>query len=159
MIAWIKQLVGVRKSDPRVSVVARADHVELSSTHLVIGLRIDWGNHTKVAIPVKEILLRIYLGGLKHEPLRFYPLERFARVETQRALKKTPVRPFTLPAEEVFSEQIRFLSQEVLDIRPGSYTVEIEVKDTNDVSYTNQLSISLPSKIKYRRSEEWQKDE
>ena len=100
----------------------------------------------------------MYLHGQNQEPLQFYPLERFERVLGQRALQKTPVRPFTLPSKEIYSEHIRFLSQEVLDIPPGNYSVDVHIKDTSNTSYTNRTKIQLASKIKYRRSEEWQED-
>ena len=41
----------------------------------------------------------------------------------------------------------------------GSYTVDIQIKDTGDVSYTNRATIRLANKIKYRRSEEWQEED
>jgi hypothetical protein len=136
--------------------VATADHVELTATHLVMGLQIGWHNRTDNPIPIKEIQMRVAMRGRSEEPLRFYPLERFVRIPTQRALQKTPVRPFVLPSHETYTEQIRFISQEVLDIPPGNYTVEVQITDTSDTRYSSQTKIQVPSKIKYRRSEEWQ---
>lgn len=124
-----------------------------------MGLRLDWLNQTDHAIPVKEIQMKVYLDGRKKEPLQFYPLERFARVFTQRALQKTPVKPFALPSKETHTEQIRFISQEVLDIPAGNYAVTIQFKDTSDISYTNRIALGVQSKMKYRRSEEWQEGE
>ena len=123
-----------------------------------MGLQIGWTNRTDNPIPIKEIQVRLYPHGRNKEPLRFYPLERFARVIGKMALQKTPVRPFTLPPKETYAEQIRFLSQEVLDIPPGNYTIEVQITDTSDTSYTNRTTIQVRSKIKYRRSEEWQED-
>jgi len=158
MIAWIQQLIGGSPTNRKVSLVVTADHVELTSTHLVMGLQIGWTNRTDNPIPIKEIQVRLYPHGRNKEPLRFYPLERFARVIGKMALQKTPVRPFTLPPKETYAEQIRFLSQEVLDIPPGNYTIEVQITDTSDTSYTNRTTIQVRSKIKYRRSEEWQED-
>jgi len=45
------------------------DHVELSSAHLVLGLKIDWRNETDDPIPIKEILVSVGLGGRAEEPL------------------------------------------------------------------------------------------
>ena len=155
MINWIKQLVG----DRRVLLEATADHVELTSSHLVMGLQLAWQNQTDHPIPIKEIQVRVYLHGRKKDPLRFYPLERFERVPTHQALQKTPVRPFTLPSKETYTERIRFISQEVLDIPAGNYTAVIQVKDTSDISYTNRITLQVQTKIKYRRSEEWPEEE
>lgn len=138
--------------------VATADHVELTPTHLVMGLLIGWHNGTDNPISIQEIQVRVDMRGRNDEPLRFYPLECFARVIGRRAIQKTPIKPFTLPVNETHTEQIRFISQEVLDIPPGNYTVEIQIQDTSETSYTNQTKIQVPSKIKYRRSEEWQEE-
>ena len=134
---------------------ATADHVELSSTRLVMGLQIGWINETDNPIPIKTIKMRLYLRGTKNEPLRFYPLERFARVVGEQSLQKTPVFAFTLPPKEIHAEQIRFLSPGVLDIPAGNYTVEIQITDTSNTSYTNRTTLQVESKIKYRQSEEW----
>jgi len=77
---WIKQLIGGWEENRKVSMAATVDHVELSSAHLVVGLEIDFQNKTDDPIPIKEIRVRVYMGGRREEPLRFYPLERFERV-------------------------------------------------------------------------------
>src|SRR5271167_3025671 len=122
---WIKKLFGGSGSSRKLSMAAKVDHVELTATHLVIGLAIDWQNPTPDPIPVKEVQVVVYINGRNEEPLRFYPLERFARVITHRAIQKSPIRPFTLPPKETYGEQIRFISQEILDIPPGSYAVDV----------------------------------
>jgi len=136
-----------------------ADHVELTPTHLIIGLQIEWYNQTDQPIPVKELQAWLYLHGRNKDPLRIYPLERFARVPNQRALQKTPLRPFSLPAKETYADQIRFISQEILDIPAGSYSAVIQIIDTSDVIYKNQITLQLVTKIKYRKDEDWQLDE
>lgn len=148
-------MIGAR----RVSLAATTDHVELTSSHLVMGLQLDWHNRTDNPISVKEIQVKVSLHGPNKEPVQFYPLERFAHDPYRRALQKTPVRPFTLPPHETYTEQIRFISQEVLDIPAGNYAVTIQIKDTSDASYTNRITLQVRNKIKYRRSEEWQKEE
>jgi len=99
--------------------------------------------------------VRVYMDGRYKEPLRFYPLERFAHAEFQRAMQKKPLRAFTLPPEETHTQQIRFLSQQVLDIPQGKYRLEVHLKGTDDVSYVNPTTIQVTGKSKYRRSEEW----
>ena len=157
MIAWIKQLIADLGSR-ELSLVATADHLELTATHLVLGLKLDWRNQTDISAPIKEVQVMMYLHGQNKEPLRFYPLERFERVFGQRALQKTPIGPFTLPPKEIHSEHIRFLSQEVLDIPPGNYVIDVYIEDASEASYTNRTKIQLTGKMKYRRSEEWQED-
>jgi hypothetical protein len=157
VIDWIKQLIAGSGSR-ELSLIVTADHVELTATHLVLGLKLDWRNRTNTPIPIKEVQVMMYLHGQNKEPLRFYPLERFERVLGQRALQKTPVRPFTLPPKEIYTEHLRFLSQEVLDIPPGNYGVDVHLKDISNISYTSRTKIQLASKIKYRRSEEWHED-
>jgi hypothetical protein len=152
---WLKQLIGDLRSNRHLSLAAKAEHVELTSTHLVLGLKIEWLNKTDTAISVKEFHIRVYILGLMKEPLQFFPLERFERVLTHRAIQKKPVRPFSLPPGQVYSDQIRFISQAVQDIEPGKYTVDFVTKDANDVTYTNRLEIELTSKQKYRHSEDW----
>jgi len=151
---WIKQWLGSEK----VSLDVIVDHVELTSTHLVVGLQMGWTNRTDKPIPIKEIQVKLYLHGKRSEPLGLYPLERFTRVPNQRGFHKTPMRPLTLPVKEIHVEQIRFISQEVLDLPVGKYPLEVIITDTSDISYTNQISILVESAIKYRLSEEWQLD-
>jgi hypothetical protein len=124
-----------------------------------MGLRLEWHNRTDQPIPIKEIQVKMYLRGRKKDPLRFYPLERFARVTSQRGLQKSPVRPFTLPSHAAYTEQIRFISQEILDLPAGNYDVVVQIKDTSDSSYSNGITLPVQGKIKYRRSEEWQETE
>lgn len=154
-ISEVKELIENWRAGRKISMVATADHVELTDTHLVMGLNLDWCNQTEDPIPVKEIQVMVYMHGKGEAPLRFYPLERFARVPTQKVLKKTPVRPFTLSPQEIHTEHLRFISQEVLNIAPGNYTVDVHLIDTSETSYTNRTKIHLESRIKYRRSEEW----
>jgi len=158
VINWIEHLIGGWGTNRKLTLVVKVDHIELTSTHLIIGLQIDWHNQTDQPIPVKEVQVRVYLDGRKGEPLRFYPLERFVRAPSERAFQKKPVRPFTLPSKKVFTEQLRFLSQEVLDIPAGDYGVEIEIKDISDISHTCRTHIQLETKKKYRRDEEWHQD-
>jgi hypothetical protein len=155
MIALFRHLIGGSSTNGKLSLALTVDHVELSETHLVLGLGIDWHNRTDDPMPIKEVQIRVYVEGRHKEPLRFYPLERFARVMALRALEKKPVRPFVLPPDEIHTEQIRFISQAIIDIPPGSYVVEVETKDSSDAVYINKSKIHLESKLKYRRSEEW----
>ena len=153
---WIKQLFGGWREKRQVSMSAKLDHVELSEAHLVLGLEIDWGNKTNEPIPIKEIKVKIHLDGRGGEPLRFYPLDRFGRVLNKARILKMPVRPLTLPAGEVHTEHLRFISQEVVDIPVGGYAVDIELTDTSNNSYASRTKIRVENGIKYRRSEEWQ---
>jgi hypothetical protein len=154
MYSFLK-IFGVLGDSRNVSSAAVVDHVELSPSHLVVGLDIDWRNETNGPLPVKEIQMRLYLSGRGGEPLRFYPLERFEHVLTQRAIQKTPVRPFTLPPCEIHNEQIRFISQEICDISPGTYAVDFQITDTSNASYNSRLKIQVEKKAIYRRSKEW----
>jgi hypothetical protein len=141
-----------------IDLSASAEHVELTADHLVIGMVLSWHNRTAAPISIKDMQLHVALPGRGKEPLRFYPLERFERVPQQRALIRKPVRPFTIPAHQEYAEQVRFISQEVLDIPAGRYGAAIEVKDIGDVCYTNEFTLRVDSQIRYRRSEEWEHD-
>ena len=88
---WIRRLIGVWGEKRRVSMAAMVDHVELSSTHLVMGLKIDWRNETGHPISIKDIQMRIHQAGPGREPLRFYPLERFGRVLNKTRILKSPL--------------------------------------------------------------------
>jgi hypothetical protein len=155
VLAWIKQLTSGSGASRRLAAEAKIDHVELTETHLVLGITIAWNNQTDSPIPVKEIQVALYLHKRSKEPLRFYPLERFVRVPPHRGFEKAPLRPFTLSSKETHTEYIRFLSQEVLDIEPGDYTIDIQLKDTSEVSYSSRVMVHVEGKVKYRRSEEW----
>lgn len=156
MLDFIQQLIGGAEASDKLSVAVTVDHVELSSTHLVLGLKIDWRNRTDDPIRIQDVGVQVYLSGRNREPLRFFPLERFARVLNKREIQKTPVRPFTLPPDEIHSEQMRFISQEVVDIPAGNYAMDVQVMDTENISYANRVKFPVEGRVKYRRSEEWQ---
>jgi hypothetical protein len=153
MIAWLKTMFG-GTNDP-VSLAAEADHVELSDQHLVVGLHLGWQNNTDVAIPVRGLQVMAYLEGRKREPLCLFPLERFSRPADRRAILKSPLEPFDLPPHEVHIEDVRFISKDVLDLPAGTYPIDIQIADTNDVCYTSHAKIHVVSAIKHRHSEEW----
>ena len=155
---WIKELIGSWGKTRKVSMAATVDHVELSSTHLVVGLGIDFHNKTDEPIPVKEIRMIAYINGRRAEPLRFYPLERFERAMNNNRISKKNVRPFTLPPHEIHTEQLRFISQEVVDISPGGYAINVELTDTSSASYKSRVKIRVDKSIKYRRDEAWQEN-
>jgi hypothetical protein len=159
VIAWLKKLLGGPGLSRKISLSAKPDHVELSPAHLVIGLVLTWRNRTSESIKMKKIQVVCYLHGRKKDPLLFYPLERFERVIGHRALQMTPLSPFRLPVKKPYSEQMRFICQEVLDIPPGTYVTDVQVVDTDDKSYTNRVKLRLTAKMKYRTSEEWQESE
>ena len=96
MIALMKTLFGGSGLSGELSLAVTVDHVELSATHLILGLKVDWYNPTGAPIPIKEIQVRVYMDGRYKEPLRFYPLERFAHVDFQRAIQKKPLRALSL---------------------------------------------------------------
>lgn len=148
-------LIEKLRTKGKLTLVVAVDHVELTDTHLIIGFKMEWGNRTDDAIAIKDIQVQVFLHGRDREPLQFYPLERFARIIGQRAIQKTPISAFTVPAGEVHVEQLRFISQEILDIPAGKYTMDVQVEDAGDNHHTNRALIELQSKTKYRRSEEW----
>ena len=156
MINWIEHLIGGPSMSRRLRIDAVTDHIELTPSHLVIGLKLDWRNRTREAITIKD--LRVKLFRPDDAPLMLYPLERFEhlpRIRAKKPLKKTPLSPFTLPPHITYTEQIRFLSQEALDIAPGEYTAEIQIEDSNNHSYTQETQLELESRLKYCINDEW----
>jgi hypothetical protein len=143
----------------KVAVDVVTDHVELTSAHLVLGLQLQWNNRTANSIPVKDIQLKVYVRGEKKDALNFYPLERFERSAVRKAIVKSPIRPFTIPAHEARTEQIRFISQEVLDIEKGSYAAALQVTDVNEAVYEYKVRVRVRNEQKYRHTEEWERDE
>jgi hypothetical protein len=156
MFALIQQLIGGSGTGEKLDLAVTVDHVELSTKHLVLGLKLDWLNRTSDSIRIQDVGVMVYLDGRKKEPLRFFPLERFARAQIKREIQKTAIRPFTLPPDAIYTEQIRFISQEVLDIPPGTYAMDVQLMDTDNTSYLNRVKFPVEGKVKYRRSEEWQ---
>jgi hypothetical protein len=155
MFALLQQLIGGSGTGDKLDLAVTVDHVELSNTHLVLGLKLDWHNQTDAPIRIQDVGVMVYLNGRNKEPLRFFPLERFARGLTKREIQKTAIRPFTLPPDEIHTEQIRFISQEVRDIPPGNYGMDVQLTDTENTSYSNRVKFPVESRVKYRHSEEW----
>ncbi len=139
----------------RVHVLAKVDHVEIGASHLVLGLNVGWHNTTTDPIAIIEIQVMLYRRNDEELLLHLLPLERFARVIGVRAIDRTPLSQFDLPPKETHTENIRFISHARFDIPPGTYIVDIQVRDTNHNSYTRRTKIDIENKMKYRLSEEW----
>ena len=143
----------------KVALGVTTDHVELTSVHLVLGLQLQWENRTEESIPVKDIQLALDVHGPKKEYLHFYPLERFERSSHRNAIEKSPMRPFTIPGQGARTENIRFISQEVLDLDKGSYAGILHVTDVNEAAHDYKVHVRVRNEHKYRHTEEWERDE
>jgi len=141
------------RTNRKLTTAATADHIELSATHLVLGLKIDWINRTLHSITIKDIQVAVSLSNRNEEPLRFYPLERFGRSHTGRGYQTTPLCTFTLPSQQNHTEHLRFISQQVLDIPAGNYSVEFFLKDIEDILYNCGANLQIENEIKHRQSE------
>ena len=162
MTFWINQhLVSTKeainqwRTNRNVNVTVIADHIEQGISHLVLGLDVGWQNKTAEPITVIEIQVIFYDRKTDAVLLRLLPLERFDRSKPGRAFEKKPLGEFALPPGEIHTEHIRFLSQENVELQPGSYTLDIQVRDTNHHSYTRRTKIELEGRIKYRTTEDW----
>ncbi len=162
MLPWINEQLSETKEHIRqwrmsrnVSVMATVDHVEIGSSHIVLGLNVSWENKTNHPITVIEIQVMIYRRRDDELLLRLLPLERFARIDIKRTLEKPPLSHFTLKPKEIHTEQIRFLSHGNFDIPPGNYTIDILIRDTKHNSYTRRTKIQVENRAKYRLTEDW----
>ena len=159
MFDFITSLSEKWQSGRKLAVEATVDHVELTSYQMVLGLQIHWFNRSEDPLWVKDIVVKLYLQKRDKEPFRLYPLERFERLQTGPGFDKLPLSAFTLPANELYTERIRFISQQLLDIAPGVYRVEIEIKDRSDAIHLGKTEIQVESRRKYRKSEAWTNEE
>ena len=91
--------------------------------------------------------------------LLFYPLEGFRHATSRKAIRKSPIRSFTIPCDDVHTEQLRFISQKVLDLGQGSYAGTLHVTDANDAVYESKIRVRVQKELKFRRTEEWERDE
>jgi len=97
----------------------------------------------------------LYKKGQEEVLLNLLPLERFGRLDIQRTLLKTPLSQFKLRPKEIHSERIRFISHQSLEIAPGIYTIEIQIRDSNNISYTRRTKIEIETRMKYRLADDW----
>jgi hypothetical protein len=148
---WVKQLFGGNR---KVSMAATVEHVELTSSHLYLGLTFEWLNETRNPILIREIRLWLYLNGRGEDPLRFHPLERFAHVIGHLGIQKSPLSPFKLPVKQVYTDSLRFICQDVRDLPVDTYAAEIEAKDDDGNSYLTRTHLVVENSMKYRRSDE-----
>ena len=147
---WLKRLFGTK-----VTAQAIADHLELTDTSTVLGLRVNWYNLTGAAIFINDLQLRLYPEGRNAEPHSFGPLERFTRVSGQRTFQKELFTWSMLPPGETHVDEIRFLLEQPVDLPPGKYRVEIEITDLENTQYKLRTDVLIEAKIKFRQTEEW----
>ncbi len=162
MLPWINEQINETKQDlhlwrlsRRVTASASVDHIELASNHIILGLKVAWENKTNDPITIIEIQVMVYQRKDDELLLRLLPLERFARIDIKKTLEKPPLSQITLQPKKIHTEQIRFLSHGNFDIPPGTYTVDILIKDTNHNNYTRRTKIEVENKMKYRLTEDW----
>jgi len=163
MTSWInqhlvetKELIQQWRINRTVSALATIDHVEVGSSHIILGLDIGWENLTEKPIVIVEIQVAIFRRNAHDVLVRLLPLERFGRKDIQRNLIKMPLHQFTLRSHLVHTEHIRFISHGHLNLTPGTYIADIQIRDTHHTSYTRRTKLVLENKMKYRLSEEWQ---
>ncbi len=163
MVSWInqhliegKELIEQWRINRTVNVLAVVDHIEIAATHVILGLDIGWENRTENPIVIIEIQVAIYKPKEQEELLRLLPLERFGRKDIQRNLLKKPLHQFTLRPYEVHTEHIRFISHGHLNLAPGTYLADIQIRDTHHTSYTRRTKLVMENRMKYRLTEEWQ---
>jgi len=162
MLPWINEQVAETKErlqqwrmSRNINVLATVDHVEMASTHVVLGLNIGWENKTLEPITIMEIQVMVYKKKEDELLLRLLPLERFARTDILRTFQRTPLSQFDLPPKAIHTEHIRFLSHGNADVPVGTYTTDIHVTDTNHNIYVRRTHIQVENKMKYRLTEDW----
>lgn len=162
MLPWINEHLNETKErlhqwriSRHVNVLATVDHVELASTHIILGLNVGWENRTDHPITIIEIQVMVYKRKQDELLLRLLPLERFARIDIKKTLEKPPLSQITLPPHEIRTEHIRFLSHGSMDIPPGTYTTDIQIRDADQNTYSRRTKILVENKMKYRLTEDW----
>jgi hypothetical protein len=162
MLPWINEQLNETKEQihkwrlsRNVNVLATVDHIELASSHIILGLNVAWENKTNDPIAIIEIQVMVYKRRDEELLLRLLPLERFGRPDIKRTLEKSPLSQITLPPREIHTEHIRFLSYGNFDLPPGTYTTDILIRDTNHNTYTRRTKIDVENKMKYRLTEDW----
>jgi hypothetical protein len=162
MLPWIneqlqetKQSIHLWRMSRNVNVLAEVDHVELASTHTILGLHIGWENKSKEPITVMEIQVMVYKRRDDEVMLRLLPLERFKRRDIQRTLDKTALSQFTIQPGEVHAENIRFLSHGETDVPVGTYTTDVLITDTDHNHYSRRIKLNVETRMKFRLEEDW----
>jgi len=150
-----KERIAQWRNNRTVNVHATVDHVELAGTHTILGLVVGWENLNPAPITIAEIQVVLYQKGQEEILLQMLPLERFGRLDIHRTLLKTPLSQFNLMPKELHTERIRFISHVSRDVQVGVYTVEIQIRDTNHVSYTRRTKIEIENRMKYRLTDDW----
>lgn len=150
-----KELIQQWRMNRNVNVLVKPDHVEIASSHLVLGLHVGWENRTTTPIKVLEIQVMLYKPNELDPFAHLLPLERFERNDISRAFQKTPLSQFVLPPKTIHSENIRFITHQSMDIPSGMYTMDVQIRDISNHTYTRRTKIQIDSKIKYRLADDW----
>ena len=151
-----KELVHNWRANREIDLGATVDHIELGDAHLTLGLNLAWHNKTHAPIEITDIQLRLYMSKFDDHPVRLYPNGRFAKIPGQKMFNKLPnVGSFVLEPDATHVEHLRFLTRAMLEIKEGNYRVEVLLHDARGLSYKQQATVALETKLKYRVSQEW----
>ena len=161
MLPWINEQIDETKQDihlwrmsRRITASVSVDHIELASNHIILGLEVAWENKSTDPISIIEIQVMVYKRRNNELLLRLLPLERFGRMDIKKTIEKRPLSQITLHPKKLHTEQIRFMSHGNVAIPPGTYTVDILIKDMKYNSYTRRTKIAVENNLKYRLTED-----
>ena len=139
----------------KIYVDASVDHIEMAEDYLILGLNLEWHNHTAESIDVREVQVKLLPKDRKKEPLPFLFQGHFARIPHQRVIKKSVgEKSFIAVAGKSHMEHIRFFTRDILSLDEGTYAVEIHASVPGG-TYVHEANIHVEARTRYRTSEAW----
>ena len=149
MIKTIASILAKRRT---LQAELELDHLELSSDSLIVGLQITWKNATEIPIEIHEVMLGLFHAGRAAPPLSLAYNGRFVRIPYQKTVTKIAgVSSFRVDAGESHVENLRFLTREILDLKEGTYSVELHTT-VDDGTYLHTFDLKIVDKLKCRLS-------
>ena len=147
MIKTIASLLSKRRT---LQAEMELDHVELSSDSLILGLQLTWKNATEAPVEIHEVAVSLFHQGKTVMPLPLAYNGRFVRIPYQKTVTKIAgVRSFHIDAGVSHTENLRFLTREILDLKEGAYPIELHTT-VNDGTYLHSFDLKVANTLKNR---------
>lgn len=149
MIKTIASLLAKRRT---LQVELELDHIELSADSLIVGLQLTWKNATDMPVEIREVSLNLFHQGKTGTPLPLAYNGRFVRIPYQKTVTKIAgLNSIQIHAGNSHIESLRFLTREILDLRDGTYPVELHTTVEEGI-YLHSFDLKVTTELKNRIS-------
>ncbi len=147
MIKKIASLLAKRRT---LHAEMEIDHIELSPDSFILGLHLIWRNTTDQPIEILEVTVDLFHQVKPGTPLSLTYHGRFVRIPYQKTVTKIAgVTSLQVHPGTSRTENLRFLTREILDLKVGTYPVELRTI-VAEGTYVHSFELEITETLKNR---------